>query len=101
MHSSVSPPAIHGERRCPKSSEPSSVEMLPRLHRANDACEGDKLLLLTADQWLRFEERDDPSHQVMPPAHDVHQCGVPCTAMVLPDPSAAETIPDEVQDLSP
>jgi hypothetical protein len=45
-------------------------------HRLDDACEGDELSLLTADQRLSFEERDDLRQKIDPPAHDEHQRGV-------------------------
>jgi hypothetical protein len=87
MHSPVPATTIHGEGRCLEAGESSSVKMLSGVHRANDARKSNQLLLLTAHQWFCLEERNDLVHQVNPATHDIHQCGVSCAAVVLPDAS--------------
>ncbi len=50
--------------------------MLAGGHRSHDGREGDELLLLGAQERIRFEEWDDPLLQVESPSDDEDQRGV-------------------------
>ena len=101
MHFPVLAATVHGEGQLLQVSEPSISQMLTDVHRSNYLSEDGELLLLAAHQRFSFEERDDLCQEVVPPAHNEHQRGVACAAMVLPDVSTVQTPADEVQDLSP
>jgi hypothetical protein len=101
MHSAVPAASIHGERGGSECIEAFGVEVLPSSHRPDDAGECREVLTLRAQKGLSFEERNDPRQQVVPLADDQHQRGVVASPKVLANPSAAEALLDEVEDLTP
>ena len=50
--------------------------MLAGCHRLHDASESDELLLLGAQEWIRFEEWDDLLKQIDSPSDHEDQRGV-------------------------
>ena len=101
VHSPVPAPSVHGECQCDECFEALGSEVLASRHRSHDVRKGLEISLLRADDRLRFEEWDDPRQQVLPFPNHEHQGGVRRGSMVLLDPSAAEALSDEVEDLTP
>ena len=101
VHSPVATASVHGERSVHQCGETLVGEVLSSVHRPDDAGEGEEVSLHRAQEGLRLEEWDDPRQQVFPPTNDVHQCGVGARSVIRSDPSAAQPLADEVEDLTP
>jgi len=99
MDPSIAPTAVHGDGDEAKGIETLPPQVLARRHRVNDGSEGEKRLLLGAQEGLAFEERDDTFQKVGPPPDHEHETRVLGPAVVLPDRSATESRAEEVEDL--
>jgi hypothetical protein len=75
--------------------------VLPGSHRPNDVGESVEVPLLAAQKGIRLEERDYLTQEIGSIANDEHESRVLRSAMVLLDPSAAQPVLDEVEDLTP
>ncbi len=74
--------------------------MLAIRHRPNDTGEDDELLVLRTQERLRFEEGDHLLEKVIPLSDNEHQRGVRRASVVLTNPSAAQSLSDQVEDLT-
>ena len=101
MHTPIPPSAVHAECEPAQCIEPLRLQVLPTPHRQHDVAKGEELLVLGAQEGLAFEEGDDRSKQIRPPAHDVHQRGVRRAPVIGSDRAAAKPLEQEVEDLSP
>jgi len=99
MNPSVLAASVHRDGSFPKHSEPFGAEVRSPGHRSDDTGEGQEVLQLAAHEWLRLEEGDHLRHQVIPIPDHEHQWRVRGAVMVLPDPSTAEPLPDQVKYL--
>jgi hypothetical protein len=75
--------------------------VLPNSHRPHDTSEGTEVLLLATQKGIRFEEGDHIPQEIITTADDEHESRVRRAAMVLLDPSTAEAVLNEVEDLTP
>src|SRR5256885_1712872 len=64
MDPSVATTSVHGDGDEPKGIEALSLQVLACRHRVNDGSEGEKLLLLGAQEGLAFEEGDDTFKEI-------------------------------------
>jgi len=99
VYSPVPSPTIHGEGQTFEVPETLWAQMLPRGHPPHDGGEDQEVPLFRAQKRLSFEERDHFRQQIVPIAHDEHETRV-AVAMVLSDPSAAEPLLNQVEDLT-
>ena len=81
--------------------EPVRREMLPVLHRRHDHGEGLELEALLAEDGVGSKERDDLRQKIIAVPYHVDERPVSTTgSRVGPDPAAAESGPQELEDRS-
>ena len=73
VRSPVPTSSIHGDGLRGQREEPFGSEMDSLIHCPHNAGEGQEVLLLRAQEGLRFEEGDDLRQQVFPFANNEHQ----------------------------
>jgi hypothetical protein len=100
MNSAVPSASVHGDSDLPQLHESFLEQVLALRHRSHDQRERFEVLLLAAEEGLRFEERNDLRQKIVPVANHEHQRGVARSAVVLAYPSAAEPPSDQVEDLT-
>lgn len=74
-------------------------EMHPLVHHLEDSLELQEILAFRRSQWIRFEEGNHDSTEVMPSVHVVRQqvLFVVVVSFVSPYSAASEVVPDEFQ----
>ena len=100
MHTAIPAASVHGKRPLPKAPKPFCAQVLTSLHRSNDEGEGLELLLFRAQKVVRLEERDDLGQKVGSSPNHVYQRRVGGAGVIAPDPAAAESRCDQVEDLA-
>src|ERR671918_72770 len=100
MHSPIATAPIHQERPLAERSEPCRAQVLPEGHRLDDLGEDQEVQLLRAQQWVRLEEGNHSVKEIPTVPNDQHQSCVDRPPMVLPYPSTAEPLADQVEDLT-
>src|SRR4029453_7440397 len=81
--------------------EPLGREMLPVLHRRHDHGEGLELEALLAEDGVGSKERDDLRQKIIAVPYHVDERPVStASSPVGPDPAAAESGPQELEDRS-
>ena len=84
----------------PKAPKPFCAQVLASAHRSHDEGEGVELLLLRAQKAVRLEEGNDLGQKVGSFPNHVHQRRVGGAGVIPPDPAAAESRCDQVEDLT-
>jgi hypothetical protein len=99
VYSSIAPPTVHREGSRSEDIEAWDLPVFASLHRMNDGRERYELGVLGAQERLRFEEGNHVIEEIAPTADHKNQRGVAWTTVVLPDPTTAEPLLEQVEDL--
>ena len=98
-HLSVATATVHGCSRCEKPAKASFGAMVSERQLPDDLSKRLDVCLLRREQRVRFEEWDDAFEKVVPFTDDIYDCAI--LQAIRPDSAATESIPDQLENLSP